>query len=347
MRQDKDRSGKWLLTHHGDAILKLAGLDGFTTWRPLQPETVAPRRLADGLLEVRFPGEDQPTLVLVEIETYPSSDADRQVLEDLFLINLVRGVVPDVVMLVLRPKGNVEVSGVAERVSRRATARLAGSWRVTRLWELNADDLLATGDAGLVPWVPLARSGDPPEDVLRRCKDALDRVTEKRDYQGLSAVTRILAGLAYPGHKMLDLFGEERAMIESPVLDEAYALMRKLAKEEAEAYIRESIREGVREGLEKQQKDFEKLHKQMEEEFLKKAQRVEEARKAEEAWMKTLGVLREVVVETLATRFPAESGLSVELEGVADEVRLQALLRTALSCPDVQTFRAELSKPTP
>lgn len=82
MRQDKDRSGKWLLAHHGDAGLKLAGLTGFTTWKALQPETVAPGRLPDGLLEVRFPGEAEATLVLVEIETYPDADADRQVLDD-------------------------------------------------------------------------------------------------------------------------------------------------------------------------------------------------------------------------------------------------------------------------
>ena len=74
MRPDKDRSSKWLLTHHGDAVLTLAGLSGFTTWKALQAETVAPRRLPDGLLEVRFPGASAPVLVLVEIETYPDSD---------------------------------------------------------------------------------------------------------------------------------------------------------------------------------------------------------------------------------------------------------------------------------
>ena len=62
MRQDKDRSGKWLLTHHGDAILKLGGITDFSSWKALQPETVAPRRLPDGLIEVRFPGESEQPL---------------------------------------------------------------------------------------------------------------------------------------------------------------------------------------------------------------------------------------------------------------------------------------------
>jgi hypothetical protein len=38
MRQDKDRTGKWLLAHHGDAILKLGGVTGFSSWKPLQAE---------------------------------------------------------------------------------------------------------------------------------------------------------------------------------------------------------------------------------------------------------------------------------------------------------------------
>ena len=29
MRQGKDRSGKWILGHHGDSILRLSGVTGF------------------------------------------------------------------------------------------------------------------------------------------------------------------------------------------------------------------------------------------------------------------------------------------------------------------------------
>lgn len=104
MRQDKDRTAKWLLAHHGDSILRLAGMKGFTSWRALQSENVAPRRLPDGLLEVQFEGEREPTLVLVEVESYPGNDVDRQVLEDLEAVHLARGIVPEAICLVLRPK---------------------------------------------------------------------------------------------------------------------------------------------------------------------------------------------------------------------------------------------------
>lgn len=117
MRQDKDRSSKWLLTRHGDAILKLGGITGFSSWKALQPETVAPRRLPDGLIEVRFPGQAEPTWVLIEIETYPDADADRQILDDLMLIAVERRIVPEVVSLVLKPKGNLTVAGTADLTS--------------------------------------------------------------------------------------------------------------------------------------------------------------------------------------------------------------------------------------
>lgn len=227
MRQDKDRASKWIITHHGDAILRLGGITGFTRWKPLQPEVVAPRRRPDGLLEVRFPNDPEPTLVLIEIETYPDNTADAQVLDDLMLIAVDRGVVPDVVSLVLKPKGNVSVTGRAERRSRRGGAILTGAWAVVRLWELEAEELFAAGDAGLVPWIPLARSDQPPEQLVTRCRDQLATVANPHDRAGLMAVAHILAGLAFPDRRFLDLFGGPEVMIESPVMDEVIEILRK------------------------------------------------------------------------------------------------------------------------
>lgn len=242
MRQDKDRSSKWLIGRHGDAILKLAGLTGFTTWKPLQAETVAPRRLPDGLLEVRFPAEADPRLVLVEIETYPDRGVEPQVLDDLMLLAVERRVVPEVVSLVLRPKGQATVEGRIERTSPSGRTRLGGSWPVVRLWELTADALLADGDVGLVPWVPLTRTDLGPDQLLGVCRDRIAAVPDLTDRAGLLAVTQILAGLAFPDRRFLDLFGGAEAMIESPVLDEVKEILRK--RYEAEGRVK-SAQENV------------------------------------------------------------------------------------------------------
>jgi predicted transposase YdaD len=251
MRQDKDRVSKWLVAHHGGAILALTGVTGFRSWKPLQPETVAPRRLPDGLLEVSFPDTPEPVLVLVEIETYPDSDADRQVLEDLMLIAVDRKVVSEVVSLILKPKGNLTVTGASERTSRRGTTRVGGSWPVVRLWDLEADALLAAGDAGLIPWVPLARTHLSPDELMTRCRDRLAGVPDPSDRAGLMAVTQILAGLAFPDRNFLTLFGGPEMMIDSPILDEVKEILRKRYEAEGEARgARRGLQEAVLENLE-------------------------------------------------------------------------------------------------
>lgn len=228
MRQDKDRSGKWLLTHYGDSVLKLAGFTAIRSCRAVSPETVAPRRLPDGLLEVRFEDDPDPALVLVEIETYPSADADRQVFEDLLLLALDRGTVPEVVSLVLRPRGTMAVTGTASRTSRHRTAELSARWRVTNLWELQAEDLLAANDVGLIPWVPLAASTTPPEQLVTRCRDEVEKVADPSRRAGLLAVTQILSALAFPDRRFFDLFGGTKGMItfDNPLFQEVYDLVR-------------------------------------------------------------------------------------------------------------------------
>jgi hypothetical protein len=246
MRQDKDRTGKWLITHHGDALLRLAGITGFSAWRALQPETVAPRRLADGLLEVQFPGEVEPMWVLVEIEAYPDSDMDRQVFDDLMLIAVDRKIVPEVISLILKPKGNLTVAGSVERTSPRGRTRLSGSWPVVRLWELDADTLLNEGDAGLIPLVPLTRTNLTPDELMTRCRDRIAQVSDPTDRTGLSVVTQILAGFAFPTRQFLNLFGGAMMMIDSPVLDEVKEILRKRYLAEGAATGRiETLREGV------------------------------------------------------------------------------------------------------
>ena len=63
---DYDRTSKWLIQHHGDAILRLAGVADVVSWRPLQAELVQPRQLPDGLIEARRAGRDEPDLFVLD-----------------------------------------------------------------------------------------------------------------------------------------------------------------------------------------------------------------------------------------------------------------------------------------
>src|SRR5436305_1822920 len=76
MREGKDRRGKWLIEHYGDAVLHLAGIRGFKSWRAIQPQVVQQGRTPDGLSEVMFPGEKEADFFLFEIYVMASMKYD-------------------------------------------------------------------------------------------------------------------------------------------------------------------------------------------------------------------------------------------------------------------------------
>jgi hypothetical protein len=112
-----------LIQHHGDSILRLAGLTNVSFWRPLQAEVVQPRRLPDGLLEVRLAGETEADLFLLELATYPDRRVAEQIVRDTMLVYLDRGVLPETLVVVLCPKGNARVEEEVELRSPRGWTR--------------------------------------------------------------------------------------------------------------------------------------------------------------------------------------------------------------------------------
>jgi hypothetical protein len=220
--QEYDKSSKWLIQHHGDSILRLAGLRDIVSWKALQAELVQSRRLPDGLLEVRT-HEDEPDHYVLEIATYPEARVVKQVARDTALVFLDRDIIPEVLVLFLRPRGNVDAVGGAAMRSRRGWTNWPLSWKVVKLWELNGAELLAAGEIGLVPWVPLTLFDDPPESIVRQCRDRIDRDASPNEHENLLAVTQLLARLRYNNETLFQILGGPKAMIESPLLQELKA----------------------------------------------------------------------------------------------------------------------------
>jgi hypothetical protein len=220
MRDEKDRSSKWLIEHHGNAILLLAGLTGVRSWRTAAAELVAPKQLPDGLLEVFFEGREQADLFLLEIATYPEHRAEEQAVRDVFLVLLDRGVLPEMLTLVLHPKGKLTIGGQVEQSSRLGFTRLGFKWEVLELWKLSAKALLASDDVGVVPWLLLTQFDGPEEAMARQCRERIERLAKPEERDRLLAVTRILARLRYNDPGLLDLLITRQAMIESPEIQE-------------------------------------------------------------------------------------------------------------------------------
>ena len=222
-RHEFDKSSKWLIQKHGNGILYLGGVRNVRSWRPLQAELVQPRRLPDGLLEVYFHGRQSPDFFLLEVATYPEKRVLNQALNDLTLAYHQLQVLPELLTVILNPKGGFKVWGKHELVSRLQWSRFTCRWKVVELWKLAADDLLATGNVGLVPWVPLTHFSGPPEPILEQCRLRIDQQALPQERDNLLVVSQILAHLRYNDSRLLAILGGKRVMIESPLIQEIVA----------------------------------------------------------------------------------------------------------------------------
>ena len=124
--KDKDKGSKWLIAHHGGAILRLGGVTDLDRWQAAPTDLVLPAKLPDGLIFAWRAGRDRPESHVIEIATYPETRAAEQALRDLMLVYLTRNEVPNVLVLVLRPKGQLRVPDRAQRPSADGVTGLGG-----------------------------------------------------------------------------------------------------------------------------------------------------------------------------------------------------------------------------
>ena len=205
-----DKSSKWLIQHHGDAILRLGGVEGIASWRPLQAEVVQPRQLPDGLIEATCRGREGPELFVLELATYPDRRVEEQVLRDAALVYLDRRVVPEVLTVVLRPKGNLRVGGEAEAASP-AAGPGGGSAGGSSSCGPSRGRAARRRRRRRHPLGAARRFDGPPGPILRRCRERIDRQAPPDERENLLAVTQVLAGLRYNDPALLQLiFGGER-----------------------------------------------------------------------------------------------------------------------------------------
>jgi hypothetical protein len=130
-----------------------------------------------------------------------------QMMRDIASVLLDRDTLPEAITLVLRPhpRSPLRIAGEHALQSAHGLTSLKVSWRVVELWNVPAEQLLASGDAGMIPWVPLSR---------------IDALAQPGEKENLLAVTQVLAGLRYNDPGIAQLFGGRQTMIESPVIQE-------------------------------------------------------------------------------------------------------------------------------
>lgn len=218
-RQRFDIGSKWLLHNQGKGALFVGGFKGVQRIEPMPGEIVQNRKYPDGLLRVYLAGQRRPHYVLIEIATYAEERALRQALDDLTLSYQTLGHLPELLMLVLRPKGRFRIGGSHAVRSKLGLSQLEVAWKTVELWTLPAEEFLNQGDVGVTPWVPLMEFADPPETLLERCADKIEREGHPKDRADLMAVSQVMATLRFPDPTLLQLFGGRESMIESPLLE--------------------------------------------------------------------------------------------------------------------------------
>ncbi len=215
--QDYVPTSKWMIQHQGGAILRMSGFRNIDPWKAVQAEPIHPRRLPDGLIEAQCPGRTRPTLFVLEVSAYPYKRLAKQAADDALLVYLERGVLPEVVALVLHPRGKSPTPCELIVESDEGSTRIHVAWKLVELWKIPAADLLAAGDIGLIPWVPLAQFNGPPEPIFRACGDRIDQEPDPKERESLRVVTHFLAGLKYNDPKLFQLLGGEKSHVQDGI----------------------------------------------------------------------------------------------------------------------------------
>jgi hypothetical protein len=313
MDQPYDRGSKWMLEHHPEAVLRLAVGD-VVSWRAGMADLVAPRQLPDALYEVRVKGRDEPVHVVIEASTYPERRSVEQARTDALMVLLSKGVLPEVVVFVLCPRGAYQAESSEQFASALGSTRMEVSWRVINLWEVPAEQLLETGDVGAVPWASLAQTSEPPDALLRRCRERIDQQAPPNELANFLAVTWMLGSLRYNEQQLRTLFGGRNAVVETPFIQwlkadpdfirDAPALKALL---EDEQFVRQSP-----------------------------GGQALEARAA-------LSGARQALKRFLTARFQAlPADVEAKLDAVSDAKALEELTDHAATCADLEGFRARL-----
>jgi hypothetical protein len=147
----------------------------------------------------------------------------KQATNDLLLAELHLGKLPDLVVLVLHPKGKYRIPRQHQEVSPLGWSKRTSEWKVVELWELEAEPFLAGSNGGVLPWTVLMKDAGPPEELLKRCAERIEALAPAGQRADLLAVAQVFARLRFQDPELVALLGGERVMIESPLIREIEA----------------------------------------------------------------------------------------------------------------------------
>jgi hypothetical protein len=262
-------------------------------------------KLPDGLLEVLLAKSRAPDVFILEITAYADRQVFAQVQRDVALVYAQRKIVPEVLVIVLRPKGQVEIGPSHALTSRLGWTRWETSWRVVQLWEVPEEELWTLDDPGIIPWIPLSKSDRAPETVVEQCRKRIEQQAPAEERENLLAVTQIFTWLRFKDKQLLQRLGGRKMIAESELVQE---IVEELVEERAQKRLAEA----------------------------------EERLREQVGAARTEGEIK-AIMTLLEDRFgELPEDLPARLRELQDEAKVTALVRTAARCRDVAAFETEL-----
>ncbi|MBW3595839.1 MAG: DUF4351 domain-containing protein [Planctomycetes bacterium] len=221
-QQPYDRSSKWLIQHHGDSILRLASITS-SAGAQHKRRSCSRGSFPMDCWTCACAARIRTTCFYGKLRHFRSGGQPTNLVRDTMIVCLDRHELPEVIVLVLRPKGRYRIPTQSRLRSRRGYSSCTVRWTVIELWRLPAEKLLEAGDVGLTPWVMLADSALPPAKLAQRCRTAIEEQAPPEERQNFFAVLQVLARLRYNDPEVFAIFGGKQTMIESPLIHEVVA----------------------------------------------------------------------------------------------------------------------------
>ena len=187
-------------------------------------------------------------------------------------------------------------------------------FRLIRLWQIAAREVLAMQRESLLPFVPLMNGG---RRELEESVELLRRVRDERDRREASLHFLMLGGLRYNRTDLLDLIGRKNMIPLEQLKESSFYqfILEEGLKEGREAGLKEGLKEGLREGLREGR---------------------EEGREEGE-----LKGVRDILALLAGSRFPG-ADFAPELALIGDIEGLKKLTLELHSLPDADTLRERL-----
>ena len=126
-RRTRTRAPSGSLSTTATPSFALAGSPTWSAGKRRRPNWSCPPSSPTGSCSFGVPGAIAPSRTWSRLRPYPELRAAEQALRDLLLVYLVRNEVPNVLVLVLRPKGQLHVPDHARRPSSDGVTELGGA----------------------------------------------------------------------------------------------------------------------------------------------------------------------------------------------------------------------------